>query len=103
MINGQKTKADYIINYSSYDQTIPFYIKQGTIIASYTGELEMGSKYADAKDIFINEEEFLRLLSSDKKVLFVTKQKRLEGLLNMFPGRIRAEGCQNDRCLMANY
>jgi hypothetical protein len=103
MINGQKTKADYIINYSSYDQTIPFYIKQGTIIASYTGELEMGSKYADAKDIFINEEEFLTLLSSDKKVLFVTKQKRLEGLLNMFPGRIRAEGCQNDRCLMANY
>ncbi len=103
MINEQKTKADYIINYSGYDQTIPFYIKQGVIVASYTGELAMGSKYEDAKDIFISEEGFFKLLSSDKKILFVTKQKRLAKLQEMFPERIRLQACQNDRCLGANY
>ena len=103
MINEQKTKADYIINYSGYDQTIPFYIKQGVIVASYRGELEMGSKYEDAKNIFISEEGFFKLLSSDKKVLFITKQKRLAKLQETFPERIRLQGCQNDRCLGANY
>ena len=103
MINEHKTEADYIISYSSYEQTIPFYIKQGITVASYTGELEMGSKYEDAKKIFISEEEFLKLLPSDKKVLFVTKQKRLKRLQEMFPERIRIQGCQNDRCLVANY
>ena len=103
MINGNKTRADYIIDYSSYDQTIPFYIKRGITVASYVGELEMGSKYEDAKNIFISEEEFLKLLPSDKKVLFVTKQKRLKKLQDMFPERIRIQGCQNDRCLVTNY
>jgi 4-amino-4-deoxy-L-arabinose transferase-like glycosyltransferase len=103
MINGHKAQADYIIDYSSYDQTIPFYIKQGITVASYTGELEMGSKYEDAKNIFISEEEFLKLLSSDKKILFVTKQKRLKRLQEMFPERIRIQGCQNNRCLVSNY
>jgi hypothetical protein len=103
MINGNKTRADYIIDYSSYDQTIPFYTKRGITVASYLGELEMGSKYEDAKKTFISEEEFLKLLPSDRKVLFVTKQKRLKRLQDMFPERIRIQGCQNDRCLVANY
>jgi 4-amino-4-deoxy-L-arabinose transferase-like glycosyltransferase len=103
MLNEHKKQADYIINYSSYDQTIPFYIKQGITVASYKGELDMGSKYEDAKGIFISEEEFIKLLPSDKKVLFVTKQKRLEKLKNMFPEQTRIQGCQNDRCLVANY
>jgi 4-amino-4-deoxy-L-arabinose transferase-like glycosyltransferase len=103
MINRQKAQADYIISYSSYDQTIPFYIRRGVTVASYMGELEMGSKYEDAKKIFIGEETFLKLLTSDKKVLFVTKQNRLKRLQSMFPERIRIQGCQNDRCLAANY
>jgi 4-amino-4-deoxy-L-arabinose transferase-like glycosyltransferase len=103
MINGHKTKADYIISYASYEQTIPFYIKQGITVASYMGELEMGSKYEDAKKFFISEEEFLMLIPSDKKVLFVTKRKRLKKLQEMFPECIRIQGCQNDRCLVVNY
>jgi 4-amino-4-deoxy-L-arabinose transferase-like glycosyltransferase len=103
MINEHKTEADYIIGYSSYEQTIPFYIRQGITVASYTGELEMGSKYEDAKKIFIAEEEFLKLLPSDKKILFVTKENRIKRLQEMFPERIRIQGCQNDRCLVTNY
>jgi 4-amino-4-deoxy-L-arabinose transferase-like glycosyltransferase len=103
MINEQKKQADYIINYASYDQTIPFYIKQGITVASYMGELEMGAKYEDAEGIFISEDAFLKLLTSEKKVLFVTKQRQLKKLQEMFSGRIHIQGCQNDRCLVTNF
>jgi hypothetical protein len=103
MLNEQKKQADYIISYSSYDQTIPFYIKQGITVASYRGELEMGSKYEDAKKLFVSEEEFLKLLSSSRKVLFVTKERHLKRLQEMFPERIHIQGCENNRCLVVNY
>ncbi|HVN95687.1 MAG TPA: glycosyltransferase family 39 protein [Syntrophorhabdaceae bacterium] len=103
MINQEKAKADYVIDYSSYDQTLPFYMRRGITIASYTGELEMGAKYEDAKDIFISDAAFLDLVSSEKNVLFVTKQKRIKTLEEHFPGRIHVRACENDRCLVANY
>jgi len=103
MINKEKTQADYIINYSSYDQTLPFYMKRGIIVASYAGELEMGARYPDAKSTFMSDEDFFKFISSEKKVLFVTKQKRIKNLQESFPGRIHSRGCQNDRCLLANY
>ncbi len=103
MINEHQTHADYIISYSSYAQTIPFYIKKGITVASYTGELEMGLGYKDAENIFISEGEFLKVLPSDKKVLFVTKQKRLKRLQDMFPERIHIQACENERCLVTNY
>ena len=103
MINAEKSQADYVVNYSSYEQTLPFYTKQAVVLASYTGELAMGSKYADAQNRFISEGEFMDLISSKKKVLFVTKQKRVQRLQSALPGRLQVRGCQNDRCLMANY
>jgi hypothetical protein len=72
-------------------------------LSSYAGELEMGAKYPDAKSIFMSDEDFSKLISSEKKVLLVTKQKRIKNLQESFPGRIHIQGCQNDRCLLANY
>ncbi len=103
MINQEKTQADYIINYSSYDQTLPFYMKRSITVVSYTGELELGARYPDAKNIFMSDEDFSKLISSEKKVLLVTKQTRIKNLQGRFPGRIHLRGCQNDRCLLANY
>jgi len=104
MINTQKTKADYIINYSSFNPAIPFYINKGvTVITNYAGELEMGSKYEDAKKRFISLDDFMKLLPSEKKVLFLARQKRIENLRQIFPERIRIQGCQNDRCLATNF
>ena len=102
-IQQEKERPDIIVNYSALDLTIPFYIGQPVVIASYKGELAMGSKYEDAKQIFMEEDDFLRLVGSQKKVLFVTKQKRIERLEKLFPGRINTRMCQNDRCLIANY
>lgn len=94
---------DIIVNYSALDLTLPFYLGRPVTIASYKGELAMGSKYDDAKKIFMEEEEFFRLIGSEKKVLFVTKLKRIDNLEKRFPGRIRTRTCQNDRCLLSNY
>jgi hypothetical protein len=103
MINQEKIQADYIINYSSYDQTLPFYMKRSITVVSYTGELALGARYPDAKSIFMSDEDFSKLISSEKKVLLVTKQTRIKNLQEWFPGRIYLRGCQNDRCLLANY
>lgn len=98
-----KVQPDIVVNYSGLDLTVPFYLERPVVIASYKGELAMGAKYDDARDIFMEEEEFFRLLGSGKKVLFITKSKRIEDLGKRFPGRIRTHLCQNDRCLLSNY
>lgn len=99
----EKVRPDFIINYSALDLTVPFYLGRPIRIASYAGELAMGAKYDDARKVFMDEEEFFRLVGSGKKVLFITKFKRIEDLEERFPGRLRTRVCQNDRCLIANY
>jgi 4-amino-4-deoxy-L-arabinose transferase-like glycosyltransferase len=96
-------KPDLVVNYSSFDHTLPFYLGTPVIIASYKGELAMGSKYEDAAKIFIDEEKFFNLLLLDKRILFITKEKHGERLERHFPGRIHMRMCHNDRCLYANY
>lgn len=100
---AEKDKPDIIVNYSALDLTLPFYLRQPVVIASYKGELEMGAKYEDSRKCFMDEKEFFDTLGSGKKVLFVTKHKRIANVQNKFPGRIKILTCQNDRCLLANY
>ena len=100
---AQKDKPDIIVNYSALDLTLPFYLRRPVVIASYRGELEMGAKYEDSRRYFMDEKEFLDTLGSGKKVLFVTKYKRVANLQKKLPGRIKILKCQNDRCLLSNY
>lgn len=72
--------APIVINYGSFDETLPFYLKRRTYIAEYLGELKMGSKYPDAKDYFLDKDNFIRLFRSDQPVLVVLKKKRLSRL-----------------------
>ncbi len=102
-VKAQKEQPDLIVNYSALDLTLPFYLRRPVVIASYTGELLMGAQYEDSRKYFMDEKEFLDTLGSGKKVLFVTKYKRIENLRNKFPGRIKVLKCQNDRCLLSNY
>lgn len=100
---AQGNTPDIIINYSALDLTLPFYLGKPVVIASYKGELAMGSVYEDSRKYFMDEKEFLDILGSGKKVLFVTKYKRIKNLQQKFPGRINILKCQNDRCLLSNY
>lgn len=100
---AQKNAPDIIINYSALDLTLPFYLQRPVVIASYRGELEMGAKYEDSRTYFMDEKEFFDTLGSGKKVLFVTKYKRIGNVQKKLPGRIKILKCQNDRCLLSNY
>lgn len=103
MINAQK-KADYIIHYSSLNPAIPFYITRGvTVITNYIGELEMRPKYENARKRFIGLDGFMKLLPSNKKVLLLARQKRVEQFRQVFSKRIHIQGCQNNRCLATNF
>ncbi|MCX5802114.1 MAG: glycosyltransferase family 39 protein [Proteobacteria bacterium] len=103
VINYHKGGIDYLINYGSFEETLPFYTKKRVILASYKGELEMGSKYEDTKDLFMNEEDFINLFASDKKVFCVLKEKKIKRLKERLSERINIVICQNERCLIYNH
>ncbi len=94
---------DLLINFGTYDQTLPFYTKRKILIASYKGELEMGSKYEDSKNIFITEKDFINYFQSEKRVFSVLKTKRLKTLMEKMPGNITVIDYQSERCLIRNH
>ncbi|HOE16396.1 MAG TPA: glycosyltransferase family 39 protein [Syntrophorhabdaceae bacterium] len=102
IINQRRTGQDIIVNYASYDQTLPFYTGSRVVIASYKGELEMGSRYEDAKDIFINDDQLSALLNSSKSVFTVLKKKRLALLEEKISRPLAILKCMNERCLVHN-
>jgi 4-amino-4-deoxy-L-arabinose transferase-like glycosyltransferase len=90
-----------VINYGSFDETLPFYLGKRTYLADVTGELEMGAKYPDSKYLFLNGDEAARLFHADTPVFVVVKEKRLAEMKRLGiedPDMI----CQDERCLIAN-
>jgi 4-amino-4-deoxy-L-arabinose transferase-like glycosyltransferase len=103
LINKEKAGAELdVVNYASYDETLPFYTRQKVYIASYKGELEMGSTYQDTKQMFLSNEEFARLFKSDRKVLCVLKATRLPRLRELGIENVQVLACQNGKCLVSN-
>lgn len=102
IIDQKSTGQDTIVNYASFDQTLPFYTRSKVIIASYKGELEMGSRYEDAKDIFINDDRLSVLLNSPESVFTVLKKKRLAVLQGKVSRPMTILKCMNERCLVYN-
>jgi 4-amino-4-deoxy-L-arabinose transferase-like glycosyltransferase len=103
LINRERTGAQLdLINYASFDETLPFYTRQKVYIASYKGELEMGSIYQDAKQMFLSNEEFVHLFKSDRKVLCVLKATRLQRLRDLGIENVRVLACQGEKCLVTN-
>jgi 4-amino-4-deoxy-L-arabinose transferase-like glycosyltransferase len=103
IIKKNNIQADYIVDYGSFEETLPFYTGRKIFMASYSGELEMGSQYPDARDSFLTEDQFFGLWGSHRKVLCVAKVKRLDRLASVVPGRARILGCQSGRCLITNH
>ena len=90
-----------VVNYGSFDETLPFYLGKRTYLAEYTGELQMGSEYPDSKGFFLNRDEVVRLFHSDRPVFVVVKAKRLAEMKKL--GIEDADmTCQDQRCLIAN-
>jgi hypothetical protein len=103
LINREKTGAQLdVVNYASFDETLPFYTRQKVYIASYKGELEMGSTYEDTKQMFLSNEELVRLFKSDRKVLCVVKATRLQRLRDLGIENVQVIACQGEKCLVSN-
>jgi hypothetical protein len=103
IINQKKADAQVtVVNFGSFDETLPFYTRQKVYIASYKGELEMGSTYQDSQHVFLGNEEFARLFRSDKKVLCVLKATRLPRLRDLGIENVQTLACQSGRCLVSN-
>jgi len=102
IVNRDARHGDLLINYGSFDETLPFYTGRKVVIASYKGELDMGSKYEDSKHMFIDDDEFAKLFTSHQKVFSVLKAKRLQRLREKLPESIRLIECQSERCLIVN-
>jgi 4-amino-4-deoxy-L-arabinose transferase-like glycosyltransferase len=101
-INTSKTDSSIVVDYASLDQTLPFYIRGRAYLAAYAGELEMGSKYPDAKAFFLSEDEMARLFRSDKDVWVVFKEKKLARLKELGIGPSDVFTCQDQRCVIGN-
>ena len=101
-INESKTGSSVVVDYASLDQTLAFYIRGRTYLAASTGELEMGSKYPDAKGYFLNEDEMVSLFRSDRDVWIVFKAKRLSRLKEIGIEPFGQPVCQDQRCVITN-
>ncbi len=102
-VNKKRGTYDYLVSYDCYQQALPFYTKSRFVLADQAGELRMGSTYEDAKKHFISESEFMQLLKSDKKVLFVAKANAINKVRERAPMVGEKIWCQNGKCLYANY
>jgi 4-amino-4-deoxy-L-arabinose transferase-like glycosyltransferase len=102
VINLAKKETSLVVNYGSFDETVPFYIRGRTYLASHTGELEMGSKYPEAQGFFLSEDDLVRLFQSDKDVFVVFKEKKLSHLRELFPKSADNPYCGGKRCVITN-
>jgi 4-amino-4-deoxy-L-arabinose transferase-like glycosyltransferase len=93
-INQLAQRDDVVVTYGSFEETLPFYTRRPIVLASYTGELKMGSEYPDAAGRFIDETAFVALFQSPQKVFCVIKTKKLARLrqLGLEPVVLRHEG-----------
>ena len=90
-----------VVDYGSFDETLPFYLGKRTYLAEFAGELEMGAAYPDAKAFFLDRDGVVRLFQSDRPVFVVAKAKRLPEMKRL--GIADAEmTCDDERCLIPN-
>lgn len=103
VIRERQARAEVtVVDYGSFEETLPFYIRGRVPVASYKGELAMGARYADAKSLSLSEQEFVRLFNSDKEVLAVLRESRLRQLAGIGISNAALVACQDTRCLISN-
>ena len=101
-INRERCLDAAIVDYGSFDETLPFYAGKRTYVADYRGELEMGARYPDGAAYFLDTQGFLRLFRSDRPVFVVLKENRLDRMRQLGVEGESPPLCVEGRCLIAN-
>jgi 4-amino-4-deoxy-L-arabinose transferase-like glycosyltransferase len=102
VINEQRVSGDYLANYGSFEETLPYYTRSPVVIVGYRGELEMGSRYPDSSPYFMTHEAFGRLFDSTNRVFCVVKQSRLPALQSQIRGTVHILARENEKFLITN-
>ena len=91
-----------IVNYGSFDETLPFYTGKRVYVADYKGELETGAAYPEAKAYFLDAGGLVRLWRSGRPVFVVFKERRLDRLKELGLAGSGHPWCEEGRCLIAS-
>jgi 4-amino-4-deoxy-L-arabinose transferase-like glycosyltransferase len=91
-----------VVNYGSFLEGLPFYLSRRIHLADFDGELEMGSKFPEAKGYFLKPHGFVSLFKSDRPVLVVLKARRMAVLRNLGINNPDVIKCEQKYCLIAN-
>jgi 4-amino-4-deoxy-L-arabinose transferase-like glycosyltransferase len=102
LIDHDAAKGDLVADYGSFEETLPFYTLRRVYLASYRGELEMGSEYGDARPFFPDDAAFIRLFRSEKRLFCVVKTGKLGHLRGLGIGG-QELARQAGRSLISNH
>ena len=84
-IRSIEQPGDIVVSYEDYVQSLPFYLKQRIVVASYLGELEFGASHPSGQGWFIDDDQLLNLWNSDKRVFVVFDKSKKAAVEKLFP------------------
>jgi 4-amino-4-deoxy-L-arabinose transferase-like glycosyltransferase len=102
IVNREGNNVRYLLTYGSFEETLPFYTKRRVLVASYKGELEMGSACDDTKAFFLTDADFVKLFNGNSGVYCVVKASKLLRLKDRLTGGYSVLGTQNGRYLISS-
>ena len=107
IVKAQANQEDAIIHEGSleYSGGLPFYTgRRIYLLNGRQGDLDFGSRYAESQYLFLDNEEFVRLWQSHRKVFFVTRFGEKESVLHKLPIKgTRFLGRYGSRSLYSNH
>ncbi len=101
LILSEKKWGDIIVNYGTFDRTLPFYCRSRVLLVNYTGELEHGMKRKGIRPL--DENEFFEIFNSEKRVFLVIGIKKLPYLMEKIGEKLKVKLCTMERCLVTNF
>jgi 4-amino-4-deoxy-L-arabinose transferase-like glycosyltransferase len=90
---AQFKPGDIIVHEGSleYSAGLPFYTqRQIHVLNGKRGDLDFGSRYPEARDLFLDNGKFAALWEGDSRVFLITRSQVRESVLKKMPGEKRA-------------
>lgn len=85
IIQSLKKPGNIIGSYKTYYQDLPVYVQQTISIIENQGELSFGCEVEDCSQWMLNEQQFLDLWKSQKRLFIIARAKEIESLSQRIP------------------
>lgn len=103
IVSKLRCDGDVIAQFSSFDQGLPFYLKQRIVLVNYLGELEFGAKQEKDPFWFIGDKQLQDLWKGKHRVILVIKKNHLKRVTAMLDPPLSAiAGKTNKRFVLVN-